>query len=315
MTYPDGAGRTARPVSLLPPMRLIAATVLALFCACLLLTGCGASPHTAATTTAAATKTVAAPAPPKLTVGVVGPLRLTVPGVKVVRGPLAALPGLPLVLVSSSQAGAKVLAAVAERHPQGHYALVGASTEHSRRPNLAGLVFRTDQAARLAGLVAGHVVSDNGGAPAAHVAWVGPEERPLATVAARGLHSVAPGAAFLREWTSRVPARCKEGALAAIGRGATVVIAHGGLCGEAVVNAAHEQGLVGLQLGDFELPSVAANWVASEAEHGIYHGDGDVVFGLRSGALGVRRLDPAIPAPVAIRARAAVQELVGGLSG
>jgi hypothetical protein len=239
---------------------------------------------------------------------------VTVPGVKIVRGPLAALPGLPLVLVSSSQAGAGSLAAAARRHPKAHYALVGASTEHDRRPNLAGLVFPADQAARLAGLVAGHVVSDNGGTPAPRVAWVGPQERPLATAAARGLHSVDPAATMLRQWTSRVPAHCKEGALAAISRGATVVVAHGGLCGEAVVNAAHEQGLVGLQLGDFELPSVAANWVASEAEHGIYHGDGDVVFGLRSGALGVRRLDPAIPAPVAVRARAAVQELVGGLT-
>jgi hypothetical protein len=274
--------------------------------------GCGASKETASTTVAAST-TTAAPAPPKLAVGVVGALQLTVPGVEVVHGSLAGLPGLPLVLVSSSETGAKTLAAVAQRHPRAHYALVGASTENNRRPNLAGLVFRTDQAARLAGLVAGHVVSDNGG-PAARVAWVGPQERPLATAATRGLRSVDPGATLLRQWTSRVPARCKEGALAAIGRGATVVIAHGGLCGEAVVNAAHEQGLVGLQLGDFELPSIAANWVASEAEHGIYHGDGDVVFGLRSGALGVRRLDPAIPAPVAIRARAAVQELVGGLS-
>jgi hypothetical protein len=293
-------------------MRLIAANVLGLLCAGLLLAGCGPARDATATATAVTTTTTA-PAAPKLAVGVVGPLQVTVPGVKVVRGTLGALPGLPLVLVSSSQTGAKTLAKIARSHPRAHYALVGASTETDREPNLAGLVFQTDQAARLAGLVAGHVVFDTGSG-GSRVAWIGPEERPLATAAARGLHSVAPGATMLRQWTSRVPARCKEGALAAIGRGATVVIAHGGLCGEAVVNAAHEQGLVGLQLGDFELPSVAANWIASEAEHGIYHGDGDVDFGLRSGALGIGRLDPAIPAATAIRARAAVQELVGGLT-
>jgi hypothetical protein len=293
-------------------MRLIAANVLALLCTGLLLAGCGASTETAATTVEATT-TTAAPAAPKLAVGVVGPLQVTVPGVKVVHGSLGTLAGLPLVLVSSSRMTATTLATVARRESGGHYALVGGSTEAERQPNLAGLVFREDQAARLAGLVAGHVVSDNAGA-APRVAWVGPQERPLAAGAARGLHSVIPGATMLRQWTSRVPARCKEGALAAISRGATVLIAHGGLCGEAVTNAAHEQGLVGLQLGDFELPSVAANWVASEAEHGIYHGDGDVVFGLRSGALGVGRLDPAIPAAVAVRARAAVQELVGALA-
>jgi len=293
-------------------MRLIAATVLALLCAGLLLVGCGTSKETVATTVAATT-TSAAAAPPRLAVGVVGPLQVTVPGVKVVHGSLRTLAGLPLVLVSSSRTGAKTLAAVARREPRGHYALVGGSTEAERQPNLAGLVFREDQAARLAGLVAGHVVSDNAGA-SPRVAWIGPQERSLAAGATRGLHSVVPDATMLRQWTSRVPARCKEGALAAISRGATVLIAHGGLCGEAVANAAHEQGLVGLQLGDFELPSVAANWVASEAEHGIYHGDGDVVFGLRSGALGVGRLDPAIPAAVAVQARAAVQELVGGLA-
>jgi hypothetical protein len=295
-------------------MRLTAATALVLLGLGLVAAGCGGTSTGVATTTTRATATIAAASPSRLRVGVVGPLQVTVPGVKVVHGSLARLPGLPLVLVSGSRAEAKVLAAVAQKHTRAHYALVGASTESDRQPNLAGLVFREDQAARLAGLVAGQAVSDGAGATALRVAWVGPQERPLATAAARGLHAVSPGATMLRQWTSRVPARCKEGALAAIGRGATVVIAHGGLCGEAVVNAAHEQGLVGLQLGDFELPSIAANWVASEAEHGIYHGDGDVVFGLRSGALGVRRLDPAIPAAAAIRARAAVQELVGGLS-
>jgi basic membrane lipoprotein Med (substrate-binding protein (PBP1-ABC) superfamily) len=215
------------------------------------------------------------------------------------------------VLVSSRAAAAGRVASAARLHPDTHYALVGASSKPVRTQNLAGLVFREDQAARLAGVVAGLVVAAAGDGTRA--AWVGPEERPLATAALRGVRSEAPGALLLRQWTSKVPARCKEGALTAIGRGATVVISHGGLCAEAALNAAHEQGLVGLTLSDFELPSVAASWIAREAENGIYHGGDDVVFGLRSGALGVRTLDPAIPAETAVRARATVQELVSGL--
>jgi hypothetical protein len=293
-------------------MRLIAAIVLC----CVLaagFSGCGgrtADRAPSSTTVAAPAKK---PGPSPLAVGVVGPIKIDVPGTRVVHGSLARLGGLPLVLVSSDRADAATVAAAAARHPGTHYALVGGTAKDERRSNLTGVVIRDDQAARLAGLVAGYAAGDGSTPETARVAWVGPEERPLAGAFVRGLHSVAPRATFLRQWTSSVPARCKEGALAAIDRGATVVIAHDGLCAEAAVNAAHEQGLVGLELGDFELPSVAAGWIASEAEHGIYHGGDDVVFGLRSGALGVRRLDPRIPVAAATRARAAVQEVVGGL--
>lgn len=305
MWHRSGAGRVGPP-------RALAGVVLA---AALTAAGCGAAGRVAGTTTAAATTAAATrkPAAPKLRVGVVGALQIATPGVEVVRRPLAAMPALPLVLVSSDAAAAAQVAAVARLHPSSHYALVGASSKPARAANLTGLVFRDDQAARLAGVVAGLVLSDGaGGAGGERAAWIGPQERPLASAARRGLHSTAPRALLLRQWTSRIPARCKEGALTAIGRGATIVIAHGGLCAEAVLNAAHEQGLVGLRLTDFELPSVAASWIAGEALHGIYHGGDDVVFGLRSGALGIRSLDPAIPSTLAVRARGVVQELVSG---
>ena len=292
-------------------MRLIAA--IALCCTLAAVSGCGGRMQAKAPTATTVAAPAKEPGPPPLAVGVVGPIQLDVPGTRVVHGSLARLGGLPLLLVSSEVAGAATVAGAAAGHPGSHYALVGASAKAEHRSNLTGVVIREDQAARLAGLVAGYAAGDGSAPESTRVAWVGPEERPLAGAAVRGLHSVAPRATFLRQWTSKVPARCKEGALAAIGRGATVVIAHGGLCAEAAVNAAHEQGLVGLELSDFELPDVAAGWIASEAEHGIYHGGDDVVFGLRSGALGVRRLDPRIPAAAATRARAAVQEIVGGL--
>ena len=80
----------------------------------------------------------------------------------------------------------------------------------------------------------------------------------LAAAFARGAHDVAPGTIVLRAWSRDGPAACKEAALGAIGRGAVVVMAHGGLCAAAAIAGAHQQNVVGLRLSDFELPDVAA---------------------------------------------------------
>ena len=68
-----------------------------------------------------------------------------------------------------------------------------------------------------------------------------------------------------------------------------------------------------LALTHFELPSVAAGLVARDAVTGVFHGGEDLVFGASSGAIGVRRLDSRISADVALRARAAAQELASGI--
>jgi len=117
----------------------------------------------------------------------------------------------------------------------------------------------------------------------------------------------------LHGWSKRNPARCKEAALATLVRGAVVVMAHDGLCAEAVASAAHDQNDVALALTDFELPSVAASLVARDAVAGVFRGGEDIVFGAASGAIGVRRLDPRISADVALQARAAAQELASGV--
>ena len=260
--------------------------------------GCGTAHHETL-----ALKRAQAAKPAGLRIGVVGPLRIDVPGVTPQHGTLAGTAGLPLVLVSAKSAGLATVAAVAQLHPGSHFALVGAATKGERRPNLVGLVLRDDQAARLAGVVAGLVANDVGG-ETPRVAWVGPQERGLAAAFGNGAHDAYAQTLVLHQWSRRVPARCKEAALTAIGRGAVLVMAHGGSCADAAADAAHQQNVPALRISDFELPSVAADLVARDATAGVYHGGEDIVFGASSGAIAIRSLDPRISLGTVVRARA-----------
>jgi hypothetical protein len=264
---------------------------------------CGAKHHATATTT---TQTTAASG---LRIGVVGPLTIDVPGIVPRHETLTHIADDPLVVVDAHTAAPDVLAAVARAHPTIHFALVGASVKGQHAPNLAGVVLKEDDAAYLAGVTAGLAAAETGAA--ARVAWVGPEERALAAAFGRGVHAAAPGVAVLHQWSRSVPARCKEAALTGLGRSAVVVMAHRGLCAAAAASAAHEQNMPALALGNFMFPAIAAGLVAREAVSGVFH-SGDVVFGPRTGAIGVGKLDPLISPTAVAGARAAAQDLASG---
>ncbi|HET7129467.1 MAG TPA: BMP family ABC transporter substrate-binding protein [Gaiellaceae bacterium] len=266
--------------------------------------GCGGTQHTS---TAPPRQTTTAPS--GLRIGVVGPLRIDVPGILPRRETLRHIADDPLVLVDARIASPAAVAEVARAHPTVHFALVGASVEGQHAPNLAGLVLKEDDAAYLAGVTAGIAAGESGGA--ARVAWVGPEERALAAAFGRGVHAAAPGVAVLHQWSRSIPARCKEAALTGLGRSAVVVMAHGGLCAAAAASAAHEQNVPALELGDFLRPEVVAGLVAREAVSGVFH-SGDVVFGPQTGAVAVRRIDPRISPTAVAGARAAAQDLASG---
>jgi basic membrane lipoprotein Med (substrate-binding protein (PBP1-ABC) superfamily) len=285
-------------------MRMRAALIVLVACAA----GCSGARH--ATTTVRVPTHAAAPA--GLRVGVVGPLDVRVSGASVTHVSLDRTGANRLVVVSADAAPLTSVAAAATAHPQTHYVLVGATTRGERRPNLAGLVLRDDQAAFLGGVVGALVAADAGGTPR-RIAWVGPEEAPLTAAYARGAHSIDPAIGILRASSQDTPAACKEAALAAVERGAAVVMAHGGLCADAAVAGAHQQNHVGLQLADFELPDAVAAQIVREAVGGVFHGGEDIVFGASSGAIGVSRLDPRISATEAIAARTAAQDVASGL--
>ena len=264
---------------------------------------CGAKHHATATTT---TQTTAASG---LRIGVVGPLTIDVPGIVPRHETLTHIADDPLVVVDAHTAAPDVVAAVARAHPTIHFALVGASVKGQHAPNLAGVVLKEDDAAYLAGVTAGLAAAETGAG--ARVAWVGPEERALAAAFGRGVHAAAPGVAVLHQWSRSVPARCKEAALTGLGRSAVVVMAHRGLCAAAAASAAHEQNMPALALGNFMFPAIAAGLVAREAVSGVFH-SGDVVFGPRTGAIGVGTLDPLISPTAVAGARAAAQDLASG---
>jgi len=269
----------------------------------LALSACGAKHHAATTTT---TQTTAASG---LRIGVVGSLTIDVPGIVPRRETLTDIADDPLVVVDAHTAAPDVVAAVARAHPTIHFALVGASVKGQHAPNLAGLVLKETDAAYLAGITAGLAAAETGAS--ARVAWVGPEERALAAAFGRGVHAAAPGVAVLHQWSRSVPGRCKEAALTGLGRSAVVVMAHRGLCAAAAASAAHEQNMPALALRNFMFPAIAAGLVAREAVSGVFH-SGDVVFGPRTGAIGVGKLDPLISPGAVAGARAAAQDLASG---
>jgi basic membrane lipoprotein Med (substrate-binding protein (PBP1-ABC) superfamily) len=273
--------------------------------------GCGsAQPKTTTVVTKRAAKTV----PSGLRVAVVGKLGAkALPGASIEQKPdLASTDGYPLVVVSAQAADLSAVSALALGNPTSHYAYVGTSTKGYRHANLVGIVLNDAQAAQLGGAVAGLVAEEQGGLDA-RVAWVGPSEPVLAGAFTRGAQGVHPGVTVLRPTSGHLPAACKEAALGAIARGAVVVMAHEGLCADAAIAGAHQQNHVGLRISDFELPWVPTSTLIGDAVAGIFRGGEDIVFGASSGAIGVQRLDPRIPADVAVRARAAAQQLASGL--
>jgi basic membrane lipoprotein Med (substrate-binding protein (PBP1-ABC) superfamily) len=293
-------------------MRMRAALIaLVLLCA-LTAAGCGSARHT--TTTVAVKRSTTTTTPSGLRVAVVGPLDVKpVPGASIERtANFDAALSDPLVVVSSQTVALAGVEAAALASPTTHYAYVGDSTKGHHHPNLVGIVLNDAQAAQLGGVVAGFVAAEQGGQNA-RIAWVGPQEGALATAFARGAQGVQPGITVLRAWSGKLPAACKEAALGAIARGAVVVMAHGGLCADAASAGAHQQNRVGLQISDFELPSVPVGVLIADAVAGVFRGGEDIVFGASTGAIGVRHLDPRISADIAVRARAAAQQLSSGL--
>jgi hypothetical protein len=270
----------------------------------IVLAGCG--------TTRVVTTTVAkphrAPAPPVGPhVGVVGNLNVPpVAGAVYDRGATDDA----LVLVAATSPAAARIEQLARAHPSSHYALVGAATPDTALDNVAGIVVPDDQAAHLAGIVAGVVAADEG-VQQPRVGWAGPEQPALVDAFGRGVHEIDSRAQILHAWSSSVPARCKEAALAIVQRGVVAVLSPHGACAEAATAGAHEQNVVALTLDQFELLSLPAAQFVRDAVGDIYHGGENVVFGTKSGAVAIGALDPRISADQSIRARTLSNQLGG----
>lgn len=272
------------------------------------LAGCGT---TRVVTTTMAKHHRAAPPRTGLHIGVLGDLEVPpVAGAVLDRGTVGQVADDALVLVAADSPAAARIAQLAQAHPATYFALVGAASPDLRLANVAGLVIRDDQAAHLAGIVAGVVAADEG-VQQPRVGWAGPEQPALAAAFGRGVHDVDGRAQILHAWSANVPAACKEAALAIVQRGAVAVLSPHGECAAAASAGAHEQNVVALQLDQFQQLSVPAAQVERDAVAGVFHGGENVVFGTKSGAIAVGPLDPRITPEEQIRART----LSGQLSG
>ena len=272
--------------------------VAALVIICVLLAGCGGARSDRGATTAAREETHAATAPPS-----------KVRVVELGRGHRE-LASADLVVVPRGTPAAQVGAAAA-RHPAAHFLLIGGSHRRAPAPNVTGVLFREDEAAYLAGIVAALVTTTEGSADA-RVAWVGGRRPAVAHAFARGVHGIDPHVVVAHGWSETIPALCKEAALDEVARGASVILTGIGACADGALAAAHDQNAVGLSLGDFERPEVAVERFAADARQGLYHGGEDVVFGIASGAVGVGTLDPRVPPDALAEARVVEQELAAG---
>jgi basic membrane protein A len=219
------------------------------------------------------------------------------------------LDGADLVVVPRGTRGVEDLA---REHPDAHFLLIGTPYERAPAPNVAGVLFRDDEAAYLAGVVAGLVTSREGTLDPS-VAWVGGTRVAVADAFERGVLAVDPAVRVAKKWSETEPALCKEAALDEVARGASVLLTGAGACADGVLAAAREQNAVGLSLGDFERPAVAVDQFVRDARQGLFHGGENVVFGTASGAVGVGKLDPRVPADAVAEARAVEQELAAGL--
>ena len=115
-------------------------------------------------------------------------------------------------LAAAGSVSGRAISAVAAANPESHFALVGASVQQVKQPNLVGIVFRETQAAQLGGILAGYTAAGEGVAQPP-VAWVGPASLELVRSFRHGVHQVAAGVTVLVDRTPATPAACKESAL------------------------------------------------------------------------------------------------------
>jgi basic membrane protein A and related proteins len=207
---------------------------------------------------------------------------------------------------------ATALDQVATAFPRAAFAIVDVDvrTLTHRPTNVAGLMFREQQAGYLAGYAAGLWAAAHGGTAVGGVGAldIPPVERALAGFRF-GAKRAHPGLRVLSGYSGdfTVPARCEKTALAQIARGSAVEFQVAGACGAGALAAAHERGVVGIgfgadqaSLGPWVLTSaleradVAVESVVRSAQSGLIAGGKNVFFGVGNGGIGVGSWSPRV---------------------
>jgi basic membrane protein A len=204
---------------------------------------------------------------------------------------------------------------VVAQHPAVPFALMDASRTVVPQPprNLQGIVFRTSEAAYLAGWLAGKLERRRPGRDV--VGIVGgmsvPSVRDFVVGFAAGARRAAPGVEVLVDYSNDWIDRSKCAALARrqIARGAGTVFNVAGECGLGTLAAAASGGIWGVGvdsdqsfLGPHVLTSVLKRFDAGYVEllrqvkAGHVVTGRDTILGMRDGAVGLGRISPQVPA-------------------
>jgi basic membrane protein A len=194
---------------------------------------------------------------------------------------------------------------VATAYPGSAFAIVDvdARTLTHRPKNVAGLIFKEQQAGYLAGYAAGLWAAARHGSTVGSVGGldIPPVDRALAGFRF-GAKRAAPGLRVLSGYSGdfAAPAKCQREALSQIGQGAVVEFQVAGPCGEGALTAARSKGRMAIGFGADQAangPSVLTSVldradvaVAStirDARSGVLFGGKNVAFGVGNGGIAI----------------------------
>ena len=203
-------------------------------------------------------------------------------------------------------------AKVAKSFPNVKFAIVDfpAGALKGKPQNVHGLLFKENEAGYLAGSMAGLYVKKKGGKQV--VSAVGGQKVPAVDSYAAGYEAGAkkanPGVksifAYSQDFVDQ--AKCKEIALNQIGQGSQVVFAVAGQCGLGALDAAKEKNAQGIGVdadqsyvnpnvmtSALKKVDVAAFDTAKDLQAGTFKGGTDTVFDIKSGAVGLGKVNAA----------------------
>jgi basic membrane protein A len=206
------------------------------------------------------------------------------------------------------------LRAVATRYPGTNFVVMdGSRTDVRGRPqNVQGIVFRTSEAAFLAGWLAGKLEQRRPGRDVLGVVggWNVPSVRDFVVGFRAGAQRAAPGVEVLVDYSGDFvdPSKCAAIARRQVARGAGTHSLVAGECGLGTMQVAADSGVwaVGVDsdqsfLGAHVLTSVLKRFdsgfaaVLSQVRAGRVVAGQDTVLGLPDGAVGLGRISPRVP--------------------
>jgi basic membrane protein A and related proteins len=203
-------------------------------------------------------------------------------------------------------------AKVAKAFPTTNFAIIDSSAPglKGKPQNVHGLLFKENEGGYLAGYMAGLYVKKKGGDQV--VTSVGGQDLPAVQSYIAGYQAGAKKAnpqiktvnAYSQDFVDQ--AKCKEIALNQIGEGSQVVFAVAGQCGLGALDAAKEKNVQGIGVdadqgyvnpnvmtSALKKVDVAAFETAKDVQEGSFKGGSDTVFDIKSGAVGLGKVNAA----------------------